>query len=122
MATVTPKQKAAFLNTLTKTGNVSKAAQTAKHPRSTWYKLRDENEGFAELWEDALNEGLDELEEKLFERGKTGQSDTAAIFLLKAHRPGMYRDHGVIEHKGGITVKNEWHLHPVTTKQEIEQG
>lgn len=107
MPTVTPKQKEAFLKTLTETCNVSKAAKAAKHPRSTWYKMKSENPDFAEAWQNALDEGLDELEGVLYKRAKEGLSDTAAFFLLNAHRREVYRPQAVIEHTGSIKHDHE---------------
>lgn len=120
MAAVTQAQKNKFIKVLTDTSNVSKAATAGKHPRSTWYKMRDEDVEFDHAWQNALNEGLDALEESLYKRGKNGDSDTAAIFLLKSHRPDIYRERGVIEHTGVIQHEGDVHITVSETDRLIE--
>jgi hypothetical protein len=114
---VTPKKGAkrtldwqsAFLHHLSAQGNVSCASKAARISRKTVYARRDTDPLFKAAWDDALNEGCDHLEEEarrravegtkkpIFYRGQVvGQireySDVLLIFLLKAHRPGKYRE------------------------------
>ena len=59
--------------------------------RSTYYKWRDTDDEFRRLTDEAVETGTDKLEEVTYKRAAES-SDTLAIFLLKARRPGMYRE------------------------------
>lgn len=80
-----------FLQELEKTGNVSKAVRKAGIVRGSAYRAREENPEFATAWDDALEVGLDSLEEEGRRRAKR-QSDTLLMFFLKAHRRKTYGD------------------------------
>lgn len=95
----TPEKRTKFLKALTETPNVSRACRLAKISRVTAYNHRKEDEAFAAAWDEALEEGVDGLVESAWRRAKKG--DTAlTIFLLKAHRPEMYRETVRTEHSG----------------------
>lgn len=108
---MTPKKvwKPAFLCRLRETANVSRSAKDAGISRKTVYKERDSSEAFAAEWDDALEEGIDYLEEEARRRAHEGveepvyykgeevgtvrkYSDTLMIFLLKGRRPDVYKD------------------------------
>jgi hypothetical protein len=93
--------QARFLGALRDTGTVRYACQAAGVGRSTVYRERQRNERFALEWNDALEDGIDELEAEARRRAKTG-SDALLQFLLKAHRPSVYRDSHRVEHSGTI--------------------
>ena len=115
--TLKKKQQKLFIEHLRQTANVSASCEFAGiASRNTVYNWRDDDELFAEAWSSALNSSLDEIESKLFSRAKEGQSDTAAIFLLKAHRPEKYKERGVIEHTGHIA-----HDHQHTAVSETDR-
>ena len=104
----------AFLADLAENCNVSHAARLAGVDRSTAYRHREESAAFAAAWDDAVEDGIEALELSLRRRGME-TSDTAAIFLLKAHRPEKYRDavkvtgsgkNGEIEHAVAGEVKH----------------
>jgi hypothetical protein len=90
-----------FLAALRNTGVVRHACQAARVGRSTVYRERVRNEQFAIEWSDALEDGIDELEAEARRRAKNG-SDALLQFLLKAHRPGVYRDSHRVEHSGTL--------------------
>jgi hypothetical protein len=79
----------AFLATLRTTGNVRSACKQAGIARQTAYERRESDAEFRHLWDDALQEALDELEEAGRERAKLA-SDVLLIFFLKHHRPHVY--------------------------------
>ncbi|HWQ34318.1 MAG TPA: terminase [Blastocatellia bacterium] len=109
-------EKERFLKKLRLTGgNVSRAARAARVSRSTVYFWRDEDSDFAKAWDDAIEEGLDDLEQEARRRAFKGTkkpvyqggrlagyvqeySDTLLIFLLKGGRPKKYRER--FEHSG----------------------
>ena len=80
-----------FLSALSEYGNVSEACRRADISRFTAYKYRHADIRFAAQWQAAAELGLDGLEDRARERAYR-ESDTLAIFLLKAGRPEKYRE------------------------------
>lgn len=98
-----------FLEALAHVPNVSRAAREAGIQRQLAYYHRDNNEAFRNAWDNAIEVGVDRLEEEMWRRAVEGTekpvyyegkrvdalreySDTLAIFLAKAHRPERFRD------------------------------
>jgi hypothetical protein len=105
----TPKDRAAFLEALRNTGNVSTSCQIAGLPRSCVYDWRAADPEFAADWASAVELGCDALEDEAVRRGCEGHlrpvfhrskeigaireySDTLLIFMLKARRPAKFKD------------------------------
>ena len=59
--------------------------------RQAAYHAYDADEEFKSEWDSALEQACDSLEKEARRRA-LGQSDTLLIFLLKAHRPGKFRE------------------------------
>ena len=116
----------AFLEALKLTGNVSASARAAgvneKTPHNARHKDSQAAREFSQQWDDSLEiatdalelearrRALDGAEEPVYYRGEVvGQiqrySDTLMIFLLKAHRPGKFRENVSVEHSGQLTVR-----------------
>lgn len=130
---LTPKKRQEFVNHLREMGgNVSRACAAINISRQSFYELRKRDESFAAAWEEAVEYGLDELEQEARRRALHGTekpvfyrgaecgvireySDTLMIFLLKGGRPEKYRER--VEHAGhvGVTVVR------VPPKQSIEE-
>jgi hypothetical protein len=102
--------KSMFLASLSETGNVSASCRFAGISRQAAYEARKDDAVFAQGWGDAIEEGTDALEEIARKRAKT-ESDTLLIFLLKAHRPKIYRDNLKLEHDGGVDVRVIYETH-----------
>jgi len=83
-------QKRKFLSALTVRGTVFHAAQAAGVSRQTAYRWRYEDREFASLWDEAIENAVDEVESTIYQQA-IGGNTLAAIFYLKAHRP-IYRD------------------------------
>ena len=81
----------AFLQTLKETGNVLLSCRVAGISRKQAYKTRQTNAAFAAEWADCMDDAIDMLEDIAVQRAKT-VSDVLLIFLLKAHRPEVYRE------------------------------
>lgn len=106
----TPEKGEKFLKTLRQTGgNVSRACKAEGIARRTAYDWRNDDADFAAAWDEAVEAGLDDLEQEAYRRAFRGTrkpvyqggklaghvqeySDTLAIFLLKGGRPNKYRD------------------------------
>ena len=90
---LTPEKswRAPFLEALRTHGVVSEAAKVANVSRWTAYHERATDSAFAKEWEEALALGVEALEDTAKMRAYAG-SDTLLIFLLKAHRPAVYRE------------------------------
>ena len=81
----------AFLTALRNSCNVRASCQAAGIHRSTAYEARQRDPAFAAAWEDALQDAIEALEAHA--RAMAFAGDTImSIFLLKAHRPEVYRD------------------------------
>lgn len=124
----TPKKRAAFLEALARTANVTEAAALAGIGRTAAYDWRHDDPVFAAEWEAAVDEAADRMEREALRRavegvekpvfGSLGQglgsgevgrvreySDTLLIFLLKAARPDKYRERQDVKVQGEVVVK-----------------
>jgi hypothetical protein len=90
----------AFLAAL-KGATVGRAAHAAGVGRRTAYDRRERDPEFAEQWDAAIEEGIEELEAEAARRAMEG-SDTLIMFLLKARRPKVYSERYRVEHAGRI--------------------
>lgn len=117
---MTPKKrewKPAFIDALKETGNVARSARAARISRTHAYRERNNSAMFREAWDEAIEEGLDYLEEEARRRAYHGVekpvfyqgdecgyvrefSDTLMIFLLKGRRGEVYGDRVKQEHSG----------------------
>ena len=105
-----PAWYAKFLVALARSPNVAGACRKVGITRPTAYRHRHDDPAFAEAWQTALDDAVDTLEANVWTRAK--KSDTLAIFMLKAHRPGVYREtiHQIQTGKGGGPIQ---HAHSV---------
>ena len=120
---MTPKRdwKPAFIEALRATGSVTRAAKYAGRSRNQAYYVRRQSEDFAAQWDDALEEGTDLLDAEARRRAVTGTdkpvfykgevvgsittySDRLLMFLLRAHRPQVFRDGGKVKQPGATDV------------------
>ena len=83
-------QKKRFIDALTVQGTVYHAAQAAGVSRQTAYRWREDDLEFASLWDQALQNAVDVVENTIYNQA-VGGNTLAAMFYLKAHRP-QYRD------------------------------
>ena len=115
---VTAKKKAAFCKSLVETGgNVSKAALHVGIARQNCYRHKDDDPEFSQAWDEAVEEGTENLEQELYRRAHSGcmkpvyqggklvghiqeYSDTLGIFLLKARKPEKYRERTQLQLSG----------------------
>lgn len=113
-----------FIESLRKTANVSRSASEAGISRRMVYKEREKSDGFGEAWDDAIEEGLDYLEEEARRRAYEGTlkpvyqrgeevgvirefSDTLMIFLLKGRRREVYGDRREVSGPDGGPIRTE---------------
>ena len=80
-----------FLEVFAATGNVRLAAGAAGVSRDAPYKRAGRSPAFAARWARAREEAIDTLEAEARRRALTG-SDSLLMFLLRALRPGLYRE------------------------------
>ena len=116
--------RGAFIERLKATGNVTLAASGAGVSRQQAYRTRNRNKTFRRQWDEALEQAVDLLdgearrramvgvEEPVFYQGQEvgavrKYSDPLLMFLLKAHRPHLYRDNAKVEHSGGMDVTGD---------------
>ena len=120
----TPKKRANFLEALSECGNIKKSAKIAKIGRQTAYRWRRTDEDFAKAWDEALELGIDALEDEAMRRAVDGYlkpvfhggkqvgsvreySDTLLIFLLKGRRPERYAERRNVKLSGALEVERE---------------
>jgi hypothetical protein len=89
----------AFLAALRASANVRASCQAAGISRREAYRHRERSAAFREQWDDALNDAVDSLEAVARKRAVEA-SDTLLIFLLKSHRPSVYRETYRHQHEG----------------------
>lgn len=118
----TAEKEAAFLDALSDAGgNVSLACKIAGFSRRAAYEWREEAPEFARLWDAAVENGTDALEDEALRRAHDGTlkpvffqgvacgeireySDTLMIFMLKARRPDKFKDRVANEHSGRLDL------------------
>lgn len=88
---LTDAKRRAFLSALMEMPNVSRACRLVNVSKTTVYKLRKADPQFALDWDEALDAGVDNLEEAAYERASE-TSDILAMFLLKGYRPEKFRE------------------------------
>lgn len=98
-----PSWQDRFLEIFAMSLSVVLAAQGAGVHRATVYRERDRNPEFAKAWEDAKAAAIERLEAAAFERARS-TSDTLLIFLLKSHKPEVYRESFDQRHSGQVEV------------------
>lgn len=103
-----------FLDKLRKAPNITTAARAAGITRQAAYLKRETDLDFAAAWDEALLSAIENAEGEMYRRAVKGTikpifqngarvgsvreySDTLLIFMLKAHKPEIYRE----------TVRNE---------------
>jgi hypothetical protein len=115
----TPK-KAAFLAAYTHTCSITKAAEAAQMDRGTHYFWLASDPGYKARFEATKETAVETLEDEAVRRAYHGverpmtvagkrelvkeYSDTLLIFLLKAARPGKYRDNYNVHVEGALAV------------------
>lgn len=117
----TAEKEQILLDMLATGKSVYKAAAAAGIGRSTAYEWRDSDPEFKARWEEALEAGIDAMEDEAHRRAVEGvdepvfyqgevcgevrkYSDTLLIFQLKARRPEKYRENVDVNHRGNINV------------------
>jgi hypothetical protein len=80
-----------FLEVFAATGNVRLATGAAGVTRDAPYKRARRSPRFADRWDRAREDAIDGLEAEARRRALSS-SDGLLMFLLKAHRPALYRD------------------------------
>lgn len=96
----------AFLAHLRETANVRESCKKAGVARSVAYDRRANDPQFAAAWSDAVEDAVDELEQTARRRALES-SDTLIIFLLKSHRPSVYRDRIEVDAKNRLVIEEE---------------
>jgi hypothetical protein len=80
-----------FIESLRASGNVRLSAAAVGIDRDTAYKRRRRDSRFAADWAAAEQDAIDMLEAEARRRA-LGGSDALLMFLLRGHRPGLYRE------------------------------
>ena len=92
----TPKNAEVLCAALAEGKSIGAACKAAGVARTTYYEWRESSPEFAAQADDAIEAGTDKLEDVAIERAEKS-SDLLLIFMLKARRPGKYRERHIIE-------------------------
>lgn len=109
-----------FLKELERTSNVSKSARKAGVARGSTYRAKEESPEFSTAWDDAIEAGLDAIEETGIRRARTGQSDALIQFFLKTRRPETYREQSSLHLTGTISFADI--LKQATSEDDPPEG
>src|SRR5437870_1984665 len=118
---LTPARQERFLKALAETGNITAAVELAGTSRTRVYELRKVDEAFRAAWDEAEDIASDRLEGEAWRRAVEGvqeplvsagkivrdddgnpiairrYSDPMLTLLLKARRPGRFRERSSVE-------------------------
>lgn len=100
-----------FLQALAELPTIARAAKVAGIDKQTAYNWRKSDPEFARAWDDALESGVDQMEQAVMQRVIDGKcSDILAIFMLKSWRRDRYSDRAQLEITGnaGIIVEHRY--------------
>ena len=89
------------MKVLRETPSVKAACAAAGVNRTTAYRARADDEQFAAQWQSALDEAVDVVEATAFKLASEGEPRLIE-FILKAHRPSVYRERSEVAVAGGI--------------------
>lgn len=89
----------AFLAVLRNTANVRAACNAVGIDRETVVTWKQSFPKFEEMYQHAMADACDVLEALAWDRARK-TSDVLLMFLLKAHRPELYRENYKVEHVG----------------------
>jgi hypothetical protein len=95
--------KELFCKLFAETMCVATAAAGAGMDRSTVYKARKTDPDFAAAWDSAKESAIESLEAAAYERARK-MSDVLLIFLLKSHKPELYRESVSLKHSGTVNL------------------
>lgn len=95
--------KRLFLDAFRESGIISQALMVAGISRGQLRTALDKDPEFLEAFHDAKADAIDSLETEAVRRAKDG-SDQLLMFLLKSHRPEVYRENHKVEVSGHFEV------------------
>lgn len=121
---LTAKKREEFLEALEETGNVSASAKAIGLSRVRMYEIRHEDPEFKARWDEAVEVGVDALEQEARRRAYHGTtkpvyqggalvgeiqeySDTLMIFLLKGKRRQIFGDKREVTGKDGCAIQHK---------------
>lgn len=109
--TLVSAKREIFLKALSELPTVARASEAAGIPKTIAYRWRKEDPLFARAWDDALESGVDRMEQAVMQRVIDGKcTDILAIFMLKSWRRDRYSDRAQLEITGnaGIIVEHRF--------------
>jgi hypothetical protein len=116
------EKKYALLAAYQTCGKLTDACREVGISRGVHYRWKDADEAYAKAFEASHTQVADLLEDEVIRRGRDGvkkpvfhqgkicghvqeYSDLLLIFMLKALRPGKFRDNVKHEHEGKVTLE-----------------
>jgi len=136
--TITPAVKAQFLEALSETANVRRAAAQVGFTARVFYQHARRDPAFAAAWDEtmqtavetvfeaeAMRRAVEGVEQPVYYQGvKVGSrqeySDTLLIFLLKGWKPERYRERHEVIHGGAIGLLRKMERIAQMTPNELQ--
>lgn len=100
------RARAAFVESLAKTGQIARSARAAGITRQTAYAWRKSSPEFAKAWDVALEHAADMLEDVAIQRATrpSNPSDSLLTLLLKAHKPEKFRERSDVQITADLNI------------------
>lgn len=109
-----------FFVFLADSANPTDAARKAGVSAGLAYKWRRKDTRFKEVWALSMDMAMDEIQGALVKRAKE-KSDLAAIALLNAYRPEVFKRPNVVQHQGEVTNKHQVQIYMPDNRRDTPQ-
>ena len=96
-----------FLEQLAERGNVSNSAKAAGVHRTTAQKARQRDDEFAQAWDAAIEEALDQIEDIVMKTAREGEDITTSRWVLARRRPTVWGDRTKVELSGSVAFDRD---------------
>ena len=111
--------KPAFLAALRELPVIAHACKAVDIERSTAYRAREADEGFAKAWDEAQEDGIDRAEQEAFRRGVVGFEEPVIDKGRLAYRYERYLDDDGAEHYR-LQLDNQGQPIPLTVRKHSD--
>jgi hypothetical protein len=111
--------KPAFLAALRELPVIAHACKAVDIERSTAYRAREADEGFAKAWDEAQEDGIDRAEQEAFRRGVVGFEEPVIDKGRLAYRYERYLDDDGAEHYR-LMLDNHGQPIPLTVRKHSD--
>ena len=115
--------KPAFLAALRELPVIAHACKAVDIERSTAYRAREADEGFAKAWDAAMEDGIDRAEQEAFRRGVVGFEEPVVDKGRLAYRYERYEApdvNGVVQEQWRMCLDDQGQPIPLTVRKHSD--